>query len=163
MNTQVLEYFSSASDIMEAVIGCFYFLWYECKVAWFNFYCCEVGQQARSNRLAFRVLTQGSRNQKRGGGTYLQVLADHRLEEKAEDLWFLVKFNERHRMLISNSSFLKLWSKLLPLVDLFLLLLWLPPLCSVRPDVVDGTSHSLNTMGKKSWTLTKIFLMIPTS
>ena len=36
------------------------------------------------------------------------------------------------------------------LVDLLLLLLWLPPLCSVRPDVVDGTSHSLNTMGKKS-------------
>ena len=82
-----------------------------------------------------------------------------------------IKFNE-HGMLIRNSSlgeglekkckgrvstcnfmvlFLKLWSKLLPLVDLLLLLLWLPPLCSVRPAVVDGTSHSLNTMGKKSW------------
>jgi hypothetical protein len=26
--------------------------------------------------------------------------------------------------------------------------LWLPPVCSVRPDVVDGTSHSLTQRAK---------------
>ena len=75
--------------------GChrpFLLLWYEgCMIQ--ESYCCAVGigQQAKvqCNRLAFIIPTQGCRNQK---GTYPLVLANHSLEEKAEGLWFLVRY-----------------------------------------------------------------------
>ena len=58
MINQVLKYFFSASDIMEAIRGRFRF--YGCVIQ--ESYCCEVGieqqAQAQCNRLAFSVLTQ---------------------------------------------------------------------------------------------------------
>ena len=59
MITQVLKYFFSTSDIMEAIMRPFLFLWYEgCVIQ--DSYCCAVGigQQAQCNRLAFSVITQ---------------------------------------------------------------------------------------------------------
>ena len=71
MNTQVLKYFSSDSDIMEAVRCCFRFLWYEgCMIQESYCWAVGIGQQAQPLEYLLRTV----------------VLANYSLEEKAEGL-----------------------------------------------------------------------------
>ena len=78
MITQVLKYFFSASDIMEAVRGRFR-LWYEgCVIQVILLKNKWVGIE-----IAYELMPLRGR-----GGTYPPGLANHSLEEKAEGLYF---------------------------------------------------------------------------